>query len=150
MKIFCGYSFTQTLTFPLLLKSHGIDLESTQYNIIMFQVQKEVVGIQLETRHSIFVKEKLEINAMITPISLMDTWSLGMSQIWNDWEPFMPEKTRKGKEPMNSSVPVSKPLPNLEMKIIVWNVRGASNNAFVPHAWDVVRLNKLLIFIFSK
>ncbi|XP_048490396.1 uncharacterized protein LOC125492264 [Beta vulgaris subsp. vulgaris] len=33
------------------------------------------------------------------------------------------------------------------MKIIIWNVRGASNNTFVPHAWDVVRLNKPSIFI---
>lgn len=42
---------------------------------------------------------------------------------------------------------IQKNLPNLKMKIIVWNVRGASNNAFVPRAWDVVRLNKPSIFI---
>ncbi|XP_057248280.1 uncharacterized protein LOC130590240 [Beta vulgaris subsp. vulgaris] len=33
------------------------------------------------------------------------------------------------------------------MKIIAWNVRGASNNAFVPHAWDVVRFHNPSIFV---
>ena len=134
-------------TFPLLLKSHGLDLESTNFSIVMFQIQREVVGIQLETRHSLFVREKLEINAMVSPISLMDTWSLGMSQIWKDWEEFLPQMSKKGKEVMNNPSGKPKPLPNLKMKIIIWNVCGASNNAFVPHAWDVVRLNKPSIFI---
>ena len=61
------------------------------------------MGLQLETRHSIFVKEKLEINAMVTPMSLTDIWSLGMSQIWKDWERFMKPISRKGKEVMSSS-----------------------------------------------
>ncbi|XP_048493650.1 uncharacterized protein LOC125494124 [Beta vulgaris subsp. vulgaris] len=33
------------------------------------------------------------------------------------------------------------------MKIITWNVRGASNNAFVSHAWDVVRFHNPSIFV---
>ena len=49
---------------------------------------------------------------------------------------------------MNSNtIPHSKNLPDLKMKIITWNVRGASNNAFVPHAWDVVHIHKPSILI---
>lgn len=70
-----------------------------------------------------------------------------MSQIWKDWEPYMQLMTRKGKGLMSDCPNIQKNLPNLKMKIIVWNVRGASNSAFVPHAWDVVRLNKPSIFI---
>lgn len=70
-----------------------------------------------------------------------------MSHIWSDWEPYMPQMKRKGKEFTSDNLRVPKALPNLKMKIIVWNVRGASNNAFVPHAWDVVRLNKPSSFI---
>ena len=60
----------------------------------------------------------------------------------------MQQKSKKGKELMSSSVvPHPKNLPDLNMKIIAWNVRGASNNAFVPHAWDVVRIHKPSILI---
>ncbi|XP_056687673.1 uncharacterized protein [Spinacia oleracea] len=35
-------------------------------------------------------------------------------------------------------VTVQRPLPNLSMKICVWNVRGATRDGFLPHAWEII------------
>lgn len=33
------------------------------------------------------------------------------------------------------------------MKIVLWNVCGATRNEFIPHAWEVIAAHKLSIFI---
>lgn len=82
---------------------------------------------------------------MINAVTLMDSWGLRLYPLW---EEYIPIRSSKGKEPMGMTGP--KPLPNLRMKIIAWNVRGASTNAFVPRAWDVIRFHKASIFIFFE
>uniref|UniRef100_A0A803LUB2 RNase H type-1 domain-containing protein n=1 Tax=Chenopodium quinoa TaxID=63459 RepID=A0A803LUB2_CHEQI len=33
------------------------------------------------------------------------------------------------------------------MKVVLWNVRGATRNDFIPHAWDIIATHKPSIFI---
>lgn len=37
---------------------------------------------------------------------------------------------------------LQRPLPNLGMMICLWNVRGASRDNFIPHAWIIVEAQR--------
>lgn len=70
---------------------------------------------------------------------------MGMSEQWRDWEEFyLPLASELDAAP---SVTLQRPLPSLGMKICLWNVRGASKDNFIPHAWIIVEAQRPEIFI---
>lgn len=55
--------------------------------------------------------------------------------------------------PPNPTSNTSKPqilLPNLNMKAVTWNIKGANSMAFLPHAKDIIRTyNHSILVLFE-
>ncbi|XP_021761442.1 uncharacterized protein LOC110726271 [Chenopodium quinoa] len=78
------------------------------------------------------------------PLALEDTLTLKQSAAWKDWEkelPFIHPTELK-----SASYNLLE-FPNLNMKIIVWNVRGANRDEFIPQAMDIIATHKPSNFI---
>ncbi|XP_021728049.1 uncharacterized protein LOC110695134 [Chenopodium quinoa] len=72
------------------------------------------------------------------PMRMSDVVLMDRACTWKDWDKF---------DPLLS---LGHPVPNypdLNMKVVMWNVKGASRNEFIPHAWDVIAAHKPSIFI---
>lgn len=103
-------------------------------------------GCQIETRQNILQSGVKEIQAMVTLNSVDGHMGSGHVPDLGGVETIhAPSSIEEKEEPIKELVP--KPVPNLTMNIIMWNVRGANNNVFVPQSWDVIRAHKPLIFI---
>lgn len=103
-------------------------------------------GCQIETRQNILQSGVKEIQAMVTLNSVDGHMGSGHVPDLGGVETIhAPSSIEEKEEPIKELVP--KPVPNLTMNIIMWNVRGANNNVFVPQSWDVIRAHKPSIFI---
>lgn len=113
--------------------------------IALLRVQKKVVGLQMEVRYAQQLNHILEINNLLTSMTLEDINMLGLSQYWMDWEKLYHHLHANDFScPM---VTIQQPLPNLYMKIVLWNIRGASRNEFIPYAWDIIKQHHPLVFV---
>ena len=68
---------------------------------------------------------------------------MDQSPIWNDWEDFIPHGKDKISDP-------PKYMPNLNMKVILWNIRGGSSDTYIPHALTIIQAQNPSIFIILK
>ena len=124
----------------LNLVSLGHDMALTKNRLTTFTVHPGVVGLQLELRFCQILENPKEIFSYLTPLSLTEIWALDQSQHWNDWEDFIPKSHREGKE-----VPIM--MPDLNIKIALWNIRGGNTDSFIPHALTIIQLQHPTIFI---
>ncbi|XP_021750991.1 uncharacterized protein LOC110716653 [Chenopodium quinoa] len=79
-----------------------------------------------------------ELDSMLIPLKIHDVVQMERSEAWKEWDKF------------DVLFCNGKPVPpflDLDMKIVLWNVRGASRNEFIPHALEVISSHKPSIFI---
>lgn len=136
-----------TITIPayhMQLKSLGLDLGASQNHMVCFLVRREVVGMQLELNYFQMMGKPQEIISLVTPMKIEDIYALNQQRNWMDWERFLvPNPCNSSALPLVSS----RPLPNLNMKVIFWNIRGACTDRFLPHALELVHSHRPTIFI---
>ncbi|XP_056691001.1 uncharacterized protein [Spinacia oleracea] len=130
---------------PLQFETQGQEMGLSGRHTALYETQQEVVGVQIQGRYYRQLLEPLKIFTYVTPIRLEDLGMMGLSHHWRDWaEFFLPLNAGPNDEP---SVVLQRPLPNLHMKICVWNVRGASRDEFLPTAWNIIEAQHPSIFI---
>ncbi|XP_056685189.1 uncharacterized protein [Spinacia oleracea] len=135
-------------TFHLLLESHGLDMGRKDRLMVMFITRSQVVGVQLQARYTQVLARPKEVHALVTPIRLEDVGPMGMVDCWRDWEEFFLPQEQIPNSP--GTVNNLRPLPCLNMKIVMWNVRGASKNDFLPHAWSIIDKQHPTVFVFLE
>ncbi|XP_021855317.1 uncharacterized protein [Spinacia oleracea] len=114
----------------------------------MFITRSQVVGVQIQARYSKVPMRPKEVHALVTPIRLEDVGPMGVMEFWRDWEEFyMPPYPNPSSTPQ---VNLQRPLPCLNMKLILWNVRGASKDDFLPYARNIVSNQNPVAFIFLE
>ncbi|XP_021764620.1 uncharacterized protein LOC110729219 [Chenopodium quinoa] len=104
----------------------------------IFMIKKGVLGLQVEVNFWETLNTIRELNLMVLPLKIHDIVLMDRQMTWSDWDKFDPL--------FCNGFPPSE-FPDLNMKIVMWNVRGAFRNEFIPHAWDVIVAHKLSIFI---
>lgn len=114
----------------------------TKNRMTTFTTQEGVVGLQLELRYYQLLTNPKEIFSYLTPLSITEIWQLDQSPLWSDWEDFIPKPNGKSK-----IIETPKPMPNLNIKIILWNIRGGSSDTFIPHALTIIQAQNPSIFI---
>uniref|UniRef100_A0A803N1W5 Uncharacterized protein n=1 Tax=Chenopodium quinoa TaxID=63459 RepID=A0A803N1W5_CHEQI len=114
------------------------DLENPDHHMKIFLIKREEVGFQLEVNFWETVNTIRELNAMMIPLKIHDVVLMDGNYAWRDWDKFDPLCS------MEDPIPS---FPDLNMKIVMWNVRGATRNEFIPPAWDVIMTHKPSVFI---
>ena len=128
----------------LAIRKQKIKYREVLKPYLSISIQKEVVGLQLKIR-SWQISSHGEGISCIDDTIQEDVWSSGEAQNWKEWDEFFPWATfQKTFNEMRTS------LPNLNMKILMWNVRGAKSSDYLSHAWKVLCTYKLVVFIFVE
>ncbi|XP_021736898.1 uncharacterized protein LOC110703402 [Chenopodium quinoa] len=123
---------------PLLSENSEHDLENPEHHMKIFTITKEVVGLQVEVNFWETTNTIREVNSMVVPLKMHDVVLMNRAESWREWDKFDPLFSKGN--PVTS-------YPDLNMKIVLWNVRGATRNEFIPHAWEVIAAHKPNIFI---
>ena len=123
------------------------DMTLTENRPTSFTILERVVGLQMEFRYCQLLTNPKEIFSYVTPLSITEIviWQLDQSPLWNDWEDFNPKPHGKNKSP-----DPLKSMPNLNIKIILWNIRGGSSDTFIPHALTIIQAQNPSILSFLR
>ncbi|XP_021765748.1 uncharacterized protein LOC110730268 isoform X1 [Chenopodium quinoa] len=131
-------------TLPLAFDPIEKDVELPGNLMILAQTQGEVVGLRVDVN---FLETSLttrEIQSTLSPLSMIDIFPTPQAQQWEDRKMALPPIPPTELKEEYLSPPS---FPNLNMKVVLWNVRGATRNDFIPHAWDIIATHKPSIFI---
>ncbi|KAL2940936.1 hypothetical protein RDABS01_029286 [Bienertia sinuspersici] len=133
---------------PLTMESERVDVGQFKNRLMLFHIQKGVVRLQLEIKYDQDAWKTKQIRCMLTPLDLLNVNGMDMRHSWKDWDKFyLPPNPTIIDSP---TVLVQRPLPNLNMKIVLWNIRRGNGDEFIPHALEIISKHKPTIFIFLE
>ncbi|XP_021728702.1 uncharacterized protein LOC110695776 [Chenopodium quinoa] len=129
---------------PLLFDPIERDVERPESLMILTQTQKDKAGLRLEVNFWESALTTREVQETLFPLSMMEIYPSKQARHWEDWKIALPPILPKDLKSDFIRLPL---FPNLNMKVVLWNVRGATINDFIPHAWDIIAAHKPSIFI---
>ncbi|XP_021758594.1 uncharacterized protein LOC110723552 [Chenopodium quinoa] len=130
--------------FPIQFANVHINIMEPSNLLVVLIPQKEVVGASLTFNFVPTGNLVPEIKLNASPLSMEDVWAMEKLHLWRDWMDALPQMNERAKR-LGIFPPFT--IPSVDMKIILWNVRGAASKEFISHAREIINNHNPDVFI---